>query len=138
MLKEFKDFALKGNVVELAVAVIIAAAFGLIIKSAVDDVFMPLIGAMVGGLDFTNLFHPLSDAVTATTLAEAREQGAVLAWGNLVQTAVNFFFVALILFFVVKGINSLKKAEETTEEGEPKPTSEDLLTEIRDALQKKK
>jgi len=96
MLKEFKEFALKGNVVELAVAVIIAGAFGLIIKSAVDDVFMPIIGAMVGGLDFTNLFYPLSDKVTATTLAEAREQGAVLAWGNLIQTAVNFFFVALI------------------------------------------
>ena len=137
MLKEFKEFALKGNVVDLAVAVIIAGAFGLIIKSLVDDVFMPIVGAVFGGVDFTNKFWALSDGITATTLAEAKEQGAVIAYGNFIQTGVNFVIIAFILFMVVRGINSMQKKEEEAAAEDPKPSAEDLLTEIRDALKKK-
>lgn len=138
MLKDFKDFALKGNIVDLAVAVIIGGAFALIIKSAVDDIFMPVIGAVFGGFDFTNLFIALSDNVTATTLAEAKEQGAVLAIGNFIQTTVNFVLIALILFFVIKAIASAQKAEEEAPAEDTAPSNEEvLLTEIRDALTKK-
>jgi len=89
MLEEFKKFALRGNVVDLAIGVIIGAAFGRIVDSIVGDIFMPVVGALAGGLDFSNYFIPLSDGVTATTLAEAKRQGAVLAWGNFVTITLN-------------------------------------------------
>src|SRR3954470_3024458 len=113
MLEEFKKFALRGNVVDLAIGVIIGAAFGRIVESLVGDVFMPTIGAVTGGLDFSNYFTPLSRAVTADTLAEARKQGAVLAWGNFITVALNFLIVALALFFLVRLINRLKHEEAT-------------------------
>jgi len=98
MLKEFKEFIMKGNVVDLAVAVIIGGAFNLIVKSLVDDIIMPIVGAITGGVDFSNLFIPLSDSVTATTLAEAKKQGAVLAYGNFITVTVNFLIVAFVIF----------------------------------------
>src|SRR6516162_8867816 len=105
MLEEFKKFAMRGNVVDLAVGVIIGAAFGAIVNSLVADVVMPLIGSITGGLDFSNYFIPLSSKVTATSLAEARKQGAVLAWGNFLTVVINFIIIAWVLFLVVKLMN---------------------------------
>src|SRR5215472_11247053 len=102
MIEEFKKFAMRGNVVDLAVAVIIGAAFGAIVNSLVNDIVMPIVGAITGGIDFSNYFLPLSSKVTATSLAEARKQGAVLAWGNFMTLVINFLIVALAMFFAVK------------------------------------
>jgi len=137
MLEEFKKFALKGNVVDLAVGVIIGAAFGAIVSSMVADIIMPVIGAITGGLDFSNYFTGLSKSVTATNLADAKKQGAVLAWGNFLTLVLNFTIVAFVLFMVIRGMNRLKKNEETAPSEPPKPTREqELLTEIRDLLKK--
>jgi large conductance mechanosensitive channel len=137
MLKEFRDFAMKGNVVDLAVAVIIGAAFGAIVTSLVGDIIMPIIGLATHGLDFTNYFIPLTDKVTATNLADARKQGAVLAYGNFLQLVVNFAIVAFSLFMVIKVMNRLKRHEEAKPAEPPKPSAEVvLLTEIRDLLKK--
>src|SRR5215472_12978057 len=133
MIEEFKKFAMRGNVVDLAVAVIIGAAFGAIVNSLVNDIVMPLIGAITGGIDFSNFFLPLSSKVTATALAEARKQGAVLAWGNFITLVINFLIIALAMFFAVKGINSLKKAEPPPAPAAPSK-EEQLLAEIRDLL----
>ena len=111
MLEEFKKFAMRGNVVDLAVGVIIGAAFGGIVNSLVNDLVMPVIGSIAGGLDFSNYFIPLSSKVTATSLAEARKQGAVLAWGNFLTITLNFLIIAWVLFLCVRGINRLKTAE---------------------------
>jgi large conductance mechanosensitive channel len=130
MLEEFKKFAMRGNVVDLAVAVIIGAAFGAIVNSLVSDIVMPIIGAVTGGLDFSNYFFPFSSKVTAATLADAKKQGAVLAWGNFLTIVLNFLIIAFALFLAVKGISRLK-----TEAPPPAPSKEVLLlTEIRDAL----
>jgi large conductance mechanosensitive channel len=135
MLKEFRDFAMKGNVVDLAVGVIIGAAFGSIVTSLVGDVIMPVIGAITGGLDFSNYFTGLSKAVTATNLADAKKQGAVLAWGNFLTLTLNFVIVAFVLFTVIRFMNQLKRKDEAAPP--PKPTrQEELLTEIRDLLKK--
>jgi large conductance mechanosensitive channel len=134
MLKKFQDFAIKGNAVDLAVGVIIGAAFGQIVASMVGDIFMPAIGSVTGGLDFTNYFVPLSNKVTADSLVEAKKQGAVLAWGNFVTIVINFTIVAAVLFAVVNAIQKLRLREEQ------KPTipkQEVLLTEIRDLLARK-
>jgi len=136
MLKEFREFAVKGNVIDLAIGVIIGAAFGRIVESLVGDMIMPVFGAITGGLDFSNYFVPLAKSVTAESLAEARKQGAVLAWGNFVTIAINFTIVALALFFVVKGINRLKRTEEEKPTKTP-PRQEVLLEEIRDLLRAK-
>ena len=110
MLKEFKEFAMKGNVVDLAVAVIIGAAFGKIIASLVEDIIMPVVGKLTGGIDFSNLYLPLSDKVTTgLALADARKLGAVLAWGNFVTIVINFLIIAFCIFLVVKALNSMKK-----------------------------
>src|SRR5215470_4440895 len=114
MIEEFKKFALKGNVVDLAIGIIIGAAFGKIVESLVGDLFMPIIGAVTGGLDFSNYFLPMSSKVTADSLVEAKKQGAVLGWGNFVTVCLNFFIVALALFFVVKGINRLRQDRKST------------------------
>jgi large conductance mechanosensitive channel len=137
MLKEFREFAVKGNVVDLAVGVIIGAAFGAIVTSLVGDVIMPLIGAITGGLDFSNYFTPLSKAVTATNLADAKKQGAVLAWGSFLTLTINFVIIAFVLFLVIRAINTLKRKEEAAPAAPPKPSAEvELLTEIRDLLKK--
>ena len=137
MLTEFREFAMKGNVVDLAVGVIIGAAFGAIVTSLVGDVIMPLIGAVTGGLDFSNYFTPLSKAVTATNLADAKKQGAVLAWGNFLTLTINFIIVAFVLFLVIRVMNQLKRREEAAPAAPAKPSREvELLTEIRDLLKK--
>jgi len=135
MLKEFREFALKGNAVDLAVGVIIGAAFGAIVSSLVGDVIMPIIGSITGGLDFSNYFTPLSKSVTAGNLADAKKQGAVLAWGNFLTLTLNFIIIAFVLFIVIRFINQLKRRDEAAPP--PKPTrEEELLTEIRDLLKK--
>jgi large conductance mechanosensitive channel len=132
MLEEFKKFALRGNVVDLAVGIIIGAAFGAIVTSVVQDIFMPLIGAATGGLDFSNHFIPLSSKVSADSLVEAKKQGAVLAWGNFLTLVINFVIIAFVLFLVIRLMNQLSRAEAAKP---PAPTKqEELLTEIRDLL----
>ena len=111
MLEEFKKFTLRGNVVDLAVGVIIGAAFGAIVQSLVGDVIMPVVGAVTGGIDFSNYFIPLSSKVTATTLVEAKKQGAVLAWGNFLTIVINFLIIATVLFFAIRAIGRLVKKE---------------------------
>jgi len=133
MLEEFKKFAMRGNVVDLAVGVIIGAAFGAIVNSLVNDLVMPILGAVTGGLDFSNYFIPLSSKVTATSLAEARKQGAVFAWGSFLTIVINFIIIAVALFAAVKGINRLKAPEAPAAPAGPSPEVV-LLTEIRDAL----
>ena len=132
MLKEFREFAMKGNVVDLAVAVIIGAAFGAIVTSMVNDIIMPIIGAITGGIDFSNYFTPLSSSVTSDTLATAREQGAVLAYGNFVTVMVNFLIVAFVLFLVVRMMNRFKRKTPVPVATPPK--IEILLEDIRDLL----
>jgi large conductance mechanosensitive channel len=137
MVQEFRDFAMKGNVVDLAVGVIIGAAFGTIVSSLVDDMIMPVVGAVTGGLDFSNYFLPLSDAVTATTLDAAREQGAVFAYGKFLTAVLKFIIVAWVLFLIIKGMNKMKKQEAAAPAAPPAPPEEVvLLREIRDALKK--
>jgi large conductance mechanosensitive channel len=132
MLEDFKKFVMRGNVVDLAVGVIIGAAFGAIVNSLVADILMPVIGALSGGLDFSNYFLPLSKSVTATSLVEAKKQGAVLAWGNFITLAINFLIIAGVLFLLIRLMNKLVKKEEAAP-AEP-PKQEVLLTEIRDLL----
>ncbi len=134
MFEEFKKFALRGNVVDLAVGVIIGAAFGSIVSSLVGDIIMPLIGALTGGLDFSNYFLPLSSKVTADTLVEAKKQGAVLAYGSFLTITLNFMIIAFVLFLVIRALGRLLKKE--AEKAPPVSKQELLLTEIRDLLKK--
>jgi large conductance mechanosensitive channel len=132
MLEEFKKFALRGNVADLAIGVIIGAAFGAIVNSLVADILSPIIGALTGGFDFSNYFVALSSRVTADSLAEAKKQGAVLAWGSFVTLVINFIIIAWVLFLVVKLMNRMMRSEAAKP---PAPTrQEELLTEIRDLL----
>ena len=136
---EFKEFALKGNVVDLAVGVIIGAAFGKIVESLVGDIIMPIIGAITGGIDFSNKFVQLTGAAAAGAgLADARKAGSVFAYGNFLTIVVNFLIIAFVLFLAIKGINSLRRKEAAA----PAPAPEDpvdikLLTQIRDLLASK-
>jgi large conductance mechanosensitive channel len=132
MLEEFKKFALRGNVVDLAVGVIIGAAFTGIVNSLVGDIITPLLGAATGGLDFSNYFTPLSAKVTAATLADAKKQGAVLAWGNFLTLVMNFIIIAFVLFLAIRAIGRLLEKE--AEKAPPVSKQEELLTEIRDLL----
>jgi large conductance mechanosensitive channel len=136
MLEEFKKFALRGNVVDLAVGVIIGAAFGSIVTSLVNDMIMPIIGAITGGLDFSNYYTALSSKVqSGLSYADARKQGAVLGWGQFLTIALNFVIVAWVLFVAIKGINKLKKETPAAPAAGPTPDVQ-LLTEIRDLLKK--
>lgn len=134
MLQEFKEFAVKGNAVDLAVGVIIGGAFGKIVDSIVGDLVMPIIGRVLGGLDFSSYYLPLSGQASNLTLEEARKLGAVFAYGNFITIAVNFVLLAFIIFMMVKAINKLKKDEPAA----PDETPEDvlLLREIRDSLKR--
>lgn len=136
MLDEFKKFALRGNVVDLAVGVIIGAAFGAIVTSAVQDVFMPVIGAITGGLDFSNYYIALSSKVQAgAAYAEAKKQGAVIGYGQFITVAINFMIVAFVLFLVIRAMNKLQSAEETKPEAVAEvPADVRILGEIRDIL----
>jgi large conductance mechanosensitive channel len=138
MLKEFKDFAMKGNVVDLAVGVIIGGAFGKIVESMVADIIMPIIGAIFGNVDFSNLYASLGAKVTAGMgYADAKKAGAVLGYGQFLTYVVNFLIVAFVLFLVIKAMNTMKKAEAAAPAAPTPPTaSESLLGEIRDLLKK--
>lgn len=129
MMSEFKDFAMRGNVVDMAVGIVIGAAFGKIVSSFVADVVMPPIGVMVGGVDFTNLAITLKEAV-------GEAEAVTINYGTFLQNVFDFIIVAFAIFLVIKGMNSLKKAEEeSNEEAPPEPSKEELLlTEIRDLL----
>ncbi len=135
MMSEFKKFALRGNVVDLAVGVIIGAAFGAIVNSLVGDIIMPAVGAVTGGLDFSNYFLPLSPKVTATALIEAKKQGAVLAWGNFLTIIINFIIIAFVLFLAIRAIGRMMAKE--AEKAPALSKQEELLTEIRDLLKRR-
>jgi large conductance mechanosensitive channel len=131
---EFKEFAIKGNVIDLAVGVIIGGAFGKIVDSIVGDLIMPLVGKLLGGLDFSNYFIPLAGQ-TATNLVDAKKAGAVFAYGNFITVAINFVILAFIIFMMVKQINRLKKEAPPPAPAAP-PEDVVLLREIRDALKR--
>jgi len=133
MLQEFKAFAVKGNVVDLAVGVIIGAAFGKIVDSLVGDLIMPIISKVVGGLDFSNYYVPLAHQTVGLPLAEAKKIGAVLAYGNFLTIALNFIILAFIIFLMVKAINK-SRHDEPPPPAPPTPEDVLLLREIRDAL----
>ncbi|MBO4720616.1 MAG: large conductance mechanosensitive channel protein MscL [Prevotella sp.] len=135
-ISEFKEFAMKGNVMDMAVGVIIGGAFGKIVSSLVSDVLMPLIGKVTGGVSFTDLFVNLGDG-EYKTLAEAQEAGAaVLAYGQFIQNIIDFIIIAFCIFLMIKGMNKLKKEKPAEPEAPKGPTQEELLTEIRDLLKK--
>ena len=150
ILEEFKEFALRGNVADLAVGVILGTAFGKIVSSLVSDVIMPPISRLIGNIDFTNLYFPLSEKVRQAqaayetapatlgqhlSLDAAQKAGPVLAWGDFVTVTLNFFIVAFCIFLMVKGMNALKRKEEAKPTPPPAPSPEEkLLTEIRDLL----
>lgn len=130
MLKEFKDFAMKGNVVDMAVGIVIGAAFGKIVSSFVKDVLMPPIGMALGGVDFTELKMVLKEAVGETA-------AVTVNYGTFIQTVIDFIIIAFAIFMVVKAMNSMKKKEEAAPAAPPAPSAEvKLLTEIRDSLKK--
>lgn len=137
MMQEFKEFAMKGNVVDLAVGVIIGGAFGKIVDSLVQDVIMPPIGRIFGGLDFANYYLPLNGQATTLTLVEAKKAGAVLAYGNFLTILLNFIILAFIIFQMVRLMNKARRSAPAAPAPEP-VTPEDivLLREIRDSLQK--
>jgi large conductance mechanosensitive channel len=134
LVTEFRQFAVRGNMVDLAVGVIIGAAFNNIVQSLVGDIFTPVIGAVTGGLDFSNHFVPLTDRVNADSLADAKKQGAVLAWGQFVTVVINFLIVAWVMFWVARMINRLRLADALRPEAGGPPRQEVLLEEIRDLL----
>ena len=135
MASEFKDFISKGNVMDLAVGVIIGAAFGKIVDSLVNDIIMPIVGKIFGGLDFSNMYIPLNGQEMGLALVEAKKVGAVLAYGNFITVVLNFVILACVIFQMVKMVNKMKKAEPPAA---PAATPDDivLLREIRDALKK--
>lgn len=138
IVKEFQEFISKGNVIDLAVGVIIGGAFGGIVASLTNDIIMPVVGAIFGGFDFTNYFVPLASSVTAPALEEARKQGAVLAYGSFVTVVLNFLILAFIIFLMVKGVNEMRRRAVRQKPAEPMPDAPPadvaLLTEIRDLL----
>jgi large conductance mechanosensitive channel len=142
MVKEFKEFAMKGNVVDLAVGVIIGAAFGKIVTSMIEDLIMPVVGKVLGNVDFSNMYIALSDKIVKTgdqwpTLIEAKKLGPVFAYGNFITVAINFIILAFIIFLMIKAMNNMRKKEAAAPAPAPGPTADQkLLTEIRDLLKK--
>ncbi len=137
MVGEFRSFIAKGNVIDLAVGIIIGGAFTGIVNSLVNDIVMPVVGVIIGGIDFSNYFIALNDKVTATTLTAAKEQGAVFAYGNFITVIINFMILAWIIFLMVKLVNRIRLAEEKKPAAAtpaPPPADVQLLTEIRDLL----
>ncbi|MBX3379776.1 MAG: large conductance mechanosensitive channel protein MscL [Phycisphaeraceae bacterium] len=137
VVKEFREFALKGNVLDLAVGVIIGASFGGIVNSVINDLIMPLVGRVVGNVDFTNLYIPLSGQDSSLALVEARKAGAVLAYGSFITVLINFIILAICIFLVVKAFNTARKrfeAEKPPAPPAPPSNEEKLLIEIRDLL----
>jgi len=141
MLKEFKEFAMKGNVIDLAVGIIIGAAFGKIVSSVVNDVIMPPIGLLVGGINFTDIRITMKDAITDPATGKIIKDAVTLKVGNFIQALVDFTIVAFSVFLMVKGLNSLSKKKEAETAPPPPPPpvvtkDQELLTEIRDLLKK--
>lgn len=144
-VKEFKEFAVKGNVIDLAVGVIIGGAFGKIVTSLVNDLIMPPISLLIGDKGFTNFYFPLSEKVREfvtnnpnASLEDAKKVGPVFAWGNFITEVINFFILAFIIFLMVKAINRMKRKQEEVPAAAPAPTQDQvLLTEIRDLLKNK-
>lgn len=139
MMSEFKEFAIKGNAIDLAVGVIIGASFGKIVDSIVGDLIMPVVGKLIGGLDFSNYYIPLAGQASGMALEEAKKAGAVFAYGNFITILVNFAILAFIIFMMVKQINRLKKKEAAAEVAAPPappPEEVQLLREIRDSLKR--
>lgn len=138
-VKEFKEFAIKGNVIDLAVGVIIGGAFGKIIDSVIKDLVMPIVASVVGAPDFSNAYLPLKEGIPrGLPLAKAQEMGPVFAYGSFITVAINFFLLALVIFLMVKGINKLKRKHEEAPVAPAPPTpTEQLLAEIRDELKRK-
>ena len=140
IVQEFKAFALRGNVVDLAIAVIIGGAFGKIVNSVIEDLIMPVIGKVVGNVDFSNLYYPLSDKIQKVNdqwpaLADAKKLGPVFAYGNFITISINFIILAFCIFLLVKGMNALIRKEEAKPAAPPEPTAQEkLLAEIRDLL----
>ncbi len=140
MFKEFKEFALKGNLIDISVAFVMGAAFIKLSSAFIEGLIMPLVGLLSGGMDFTNKFIALSEKVTATNLADAKKQGAVISYGDFITVAINFVIVAFVMFLVVKAISKAKALAQkpATPAGPPEPTVEEkLLTEIRDLLKQR-
>ena len=140
MFKQFKEFALKGNLIDMAVAFVMGAAFVKLSTAFIDDLIMPLVGKLSGGMDYTNKFIALSDKVTALNLVDAKKQGAVIAYGNFITIGINFLIVAFVMFLVVNAINKAKKLTEKEAAAAPPPepgNEEKLLAEIRDLLKQK-
>lgn len=140
-MSEFKAFAVKGNVIDMAVGVIIGGAFGKIVNSVIEDLIMPIVGRAIGNVDFSSLYIPLTDAVKQVdgrwpALAEAKKTGApILAYGNFLTIVINFAILAFCIFMMVKAINNLKKKEDAKPAAPPEPSKEEkLLAEIRDIL----
>jgi large conductance mechanosensitive channel len=142
MVKEFKEFAMKGNVVDLAVGVIIGAAFGKIVTSVIEDLIMPVVGKVLGNVDFSNMYIALSDKIVKVgdnwpALAEAKKLGPVFAYGNFITVLINFTILAFIIFLMIKAMNNLRKKEAAAPAPAPGPTADQkLLMEIRDLLKK--
>ena len=140
--KEFKAFAMRGNVVDLAVGVIIGGAFGKIVASVIDDLIMPIVGKLIGNVDFKNLYYPLSDKIQQVngvwpSLEDAKKLGSTFAYGNFITEVINFIILALCIFMMIKAMNRMKRKEEETPSAPPAPSNEEkLLTEIRDLLKK--
>ena len=137
MLQEFKEFAVKGNVMDLAVGVIIGGAFGKIVDSVVGDLIMPLIGKVLGGLDFSSYYIPLAGQAYGMPLVEAKKAGAVFAYGNFITVSLNFVILSFIIFVMVKQMNRLRRAEETPAAPAAEPEEVLLLREIRDSLKQR-
>jgi large conductance mechanosensitive channel len=138
MFKEFREFALKGNLIDMAVAFVMGAAFTKLSTAFIEGLVMPWVGLVSGGADFSNLFFPLSNKITATSLAEAKKQGAVLAYGEFISVAINFLIVAFVMFLVVKAINKAKALAGAQAAPAPAPSAEEkLLAEIRDLLKQR-
>lgn len=139
MFKEFKEFALKGNLIDMAVAFVMGAAFTKISTSFIEDLIMPFVGLISGGKDFSNMFVALSENVKALDLATAKTQGPIFAYGSFITVGINFLIVAFVMFMVVKAINKAKALtakQEAAAPPPPPPAQEVLLTEIRDLLKK--
>ena len=148
MIQEFKAFAMRGNVIDMAVGVIIGAAFGKIVNSVIEDLIMPPVGKVVGNVDFTNLYLPLSDKITQAqaalmttnsaatlALADAKKLGPVFAYGNFITILINFLILAFIIFLMIKAMNTMKRKEEAKPVAPPEPSAQEkLLAEIRDLL----
>ena len=143
MMQEFRDFTVKGNVMDLAVGVIIGGAFGKIVNSVIEDMIMPIIGKVVGNVDFSNLYYPLSDKILKIeghwpALVDAKKLGPVFAYGNFITILINFIILAFCIFMLIKGMNALQRKEEAKPVPAPGPTPDQkLLTEIRDLLKTK-